>query len=183
MYANIKGSIMQSYSIIDKKYDQLVPVEMVKRHLWIDDCQNEDILLQEIVKCAIDAAEAFLGRCIVEQTVLYRAKISSNKSIRLPIASASTFISCKQNSEEISTTEQLMDHYNEATNKIKLLNARPNEIVEVLYVAKWTQGPVPQDIIQGVLQHTYNIHHKQSLSLIQNNDSVALYQPYRRLML
>jgi hypothetical protein len=174
---------MAQHSILDKKYEDLIPIEMIKRHLWIDNDQNEDLLLREMLKCSIDAAEVFLRRCIVEQKVIYKCKYPKNGAINLPVAFAVEFISCQQDGQELQTPKSLMDNYDEKNNKCIVKETKSSAIVEIQYLAGWKDGTCPHEIIQGVLQHMYNTHHKQSPSLINNGDSIDLYQPYRRLTL
>jgi hypothetical protein len=172
---------MSQYCIFDKKYEELLSLDVIKRHLWVEGDPSEDETLKEMLKCAIDAAESFLRRCIVAQTVLYRFKISSN-SIRLPMAFAVEFVNYKEADKDLENPQNLMSQYDATENKLEL-ESKYKSITEIKYIAGWNQGDVPQEIKQGVLQHIYNMHHKQSPALMQNNDSIELYQPYRKLAL
>ncbi len=176
---------MAQYSISDKKYEDLIPIEMIKRHLWIDNDQNEDLLLKEMLQSSIDAAESFLRRSIVEQIVTCKFKEHKNGAVNLPVAFAIEFISCKQNGQDLENPHSVIDSYDEKNNRCILKHAKPNSLIEIEieYLAGWRGGHVPHEIIQGILQHIYNIHHKQSPSLTTNKDSVDLYQTYRRLAL
>ncbi len=176
---------MSQYFILEKKYTDFLPLDVIKVRLWIDNNNpDEDQVLEQMLGCAIDAAESFLRRCIVTQTIVYTTKASTNKTITLPVAFATKFLSCKQGDREIENPESLMNNYDLKENMLTQKEREKQSITEIRYEAGWNQHEVtPYAIKEGVLHHIYNMHYRQSPALIQNNDSIELYQPYRRLCL
>lgn len=162
------------HKVVEKNYQDVIDVEMVKRHLRISH-NEDDNLLTEILKSSIDYAEVFLRKSICRQVIEFQfCNERFNNVVKLPVVYSDKVISCNIESSGVSSAlkEKIDFIFDDQTIKIF---SRLGKIV-FTYQASWPDVCVPPNIVQGLLQHVEALYDKESGKLHQALKNYSMHK-------
>lgn len=177
-----------------------ITVEQAKDHLRVPHDRDDDYI-ETLIIAAREACEAYLGRAIVEQTIVARMSAwPASQIISLPLARLKTLVKLEYINEagttvQIDSGNLFLDKYS-VPSKIKLTSTETwpdlheEEFYPVIieYEAGWDIEEVPMMIIQGIKEHVADMYVNRTPVVLAKDGRIAvkmpaplhrLYGPYR----
>ena len=193
-----------TYKIIHRAEQEILRLPEIKNFLRISH-DFDDLWINELIRCAIEAAERFMRFRLIPVKVELRSEYVNNGLIKLPIGSVAEVISitAKTNSNagldpasrqapEIpgqARDDQIRNQdyqlispgkYEVKDFCIKLHDFPKNKSIKVEYIAGFIdQSTIPSVVKQGIMLHVAEMYDSHGSKTPISDEVLALYQSYR----
>jgi hypothetical protein len=165
-----------SYKIIEQSKQNILTLEDIKNYTRIS-VDNDDNLLNSIANAAIQIAENFIKISLLRKVIEVESDNAMN--VRLPFVPVVDIIKVDADGDEIDTNNITVNE--EILTFTKYVECKQ---LKITYVAGYDDPSlVPAPIVQGIMQHISSMYDARGVGVGSLDGVLALYMPYRRMVI